>query len=155
RMMIIVDVDGLRPEALGKLMQGSRQGFYKGRVWEAIWSRLVATLKNDPDLRKLEEDAEAEVAELEAGDQKVKEALDSLIEAHHQYADHVIPGAGAEGGDFGNDAALGAATPIDGRVVSVKPPSEGERADYPVLKADCSSLWLKPAEERTVEISSE
>jgi len=43
RMMIIVDVDGLRPEYLGELMQGSRQHFYQGRVWEAISSRLIAT----------------------------------------------------------------------------------------------------------------
>ena len=27
RMMIAVDVDGLTPEAIGKMMQGSRQGF--------------------------------------------------------------------------------------------------------------------------------
>src|ERR1700730_10230261 len=30
RMMIVVDVDGLRQEAIGKMMQGSRQGFYRG-----------------------------------------------------------------------------------------------------------------------------
>jgi hypothetical protein len=155
RMMIMVDVDGLLPEALGELVQGSRQSFYKGRVWEALWSRLVATLKNDPDLRKLEEDAEAEVAELEAGDQKVKEALDTLIDAHHEYADHVIPGIGAEAGDLGNVPFFGAAMPTKGAVVSLKPPAEGEQADYPVLKADASSLWLQPGHERTLKISSE
>jgi hypothetical protein len=32
RMMIAIDVDGLAPEAIGKMMQGSRQGFYKGHI---------------------------------------------------------------------------------------------------------------------------
>src|SRR4051794_3743877 len=32
RMMIIVDVDGLTPEAIGRLIQGSRQQFYKGDI---------------------------------------------------------------------------------------------------------------------------
>jgi len=155
RMMVMVDVDGLRPEALGELMQGSRQTFYKGRVWEALWSRLIATLKNDPDLKKLEEDAEAEVAELEAGDQKVKEALDTLIEAHHQYADHVVAGPGGEPGDIGRDPALGAATPVNGNLVSLKLPSEGNIGEYPVLTADAASVWLKPNEERTILVSSE
>ena len=36
RMMIMVDVDGLAPEAIGRLMQGSRQTFYRGAVREAI-----------------------------------------------------------------------------------------------------------------------
>lgn len=155
RLMVMVDVDGLLPEALGDLMQGSRQTFYKGRVWEALWSRMVATLKNDPDLRKLEEEAEAEVGQLEAGDHKVKEALDTLIEAHHQHADHVIPGTGGEGGDLGNDPAFGVAKPTSGDVVSLKHPTEGEQAEYPVLKADATSLWLKPNEERTLAITSE
>jgi hypothetical protein len=86
RMMIIVDVDGLRPEALGKLMQGSRQSFYKGEVWDAVLRRLVATLKNDPELRQFEREAEAEVASLQGGDEKVREALDALIESHHKQA---------------------------------------------------------------------
>jgi hypothetical protein len=155
RMMVLVDVDGLRPEVLGDLMQGSRQTFYKGRAWEALWSRLVATLKNDPDLKKLEEDAEAEVAELEAGDQKVKEALDTLIEAHHQYADHVVAGQGGEAGDIGSDPAFGAAKPTGGNLVSFKTPSEGDPGAYPVLTAGGGSVWLKPNEERELLISSE
>jgi hypothetical protein len=57
RMMIAIDVDGLAPEAIGKMMQGSRQGFYRGHIWEAITKRIIATLKNDPDLVRLEEEA--------------------------------------------------------------------------------------------------
>ena len=80
RMMIMVDVDGLAPEAIGRLMQGSRQGFYRGAVFEAITKRIIATLKDDPDLLRLEEEAEEAVSELSAGDEKVKQTLDQLIE---------------------------------------------------------------------------
>ena len=58
RMMIAVDVDGLTPEAIGKMMQGSRQGFYRGDIRNAMMKRIAATLKEDPDLLRLEEEAE-------------------------------------------------------------------------------------------------
>jgi hypothetical protein len=156
RMMIIVDVDGLKPEYLGELMQGSRQHFYQGRVWEAISSRLISTLKGDPDLQKLEEEAEAEVAELEAGDQKVKEALDTLIEAHHQYADHVSKGSGLEPGSQDAEALLGTAPPVPASLVSLLDPDQGEPSDYPVLisNPDTTSLWLKPGIERSLVITA-
>jgi hypothetical protein len=157
RMMIIVEVDGLHQEYLGELMQGSRQHFYQGRVWEAISSRLSATLKGDPDLQKLEEEAEAEVAELEAGDQKVKEALDTLIEAHHQYADHVTKGSGLEPGNQDVEALLGSAPPVPESLVSLLNPDQGEPSDYPVLVStpDTTSLWLKPGIERTLTIGAQ
>src|SRR4029077_10227328 len=156
RMIVIVDVDGLRPEALGELMQGSRQGFYKGSIWEAIFGRLVATLKGDPDLQKFEEEAEAEVAELQAGDQKVKEALDTLIESHHQYADHVVAGIGAESGMDDAEAALGVSRPISDSLVQLLSPDHGETSEYPVLVAspETSSLWLKPGVEKLLAITS-
>ncbi len=157
RMIIIVEVDGLRPEALGELMQGSRQGFYKGSVWEAISSRLIATLKEDPEIQKFEEEAEAEVARLEAGDQKVKEALDTLIEAHHHYSDHATSGpGGAEFGAQDTDTVLGAGKPMTDRLVSLLSPDTGSPSDYPVLtsKPDTTSMWIKPEEERSVSISS-
>jgi len=156
RMIVIVDVDGLHPEALGELMQGSRQGFYKGRVWEAIFNRLIATLKGDPELQKLEEEAEAEVAELQAGDQKVKELLDTLIESHHHYSDHVVPGIGEESGREVAHAALGSAKPVTDSLVALLSPEEGEPSEYPVLvsKPDTSSLALKPGVERSLLITS-
>ena len=52
RMMIVIDVDGLTPEAIGKMMQGSRQGFYRGDIWNAMIKRVVASLKKDPDLKR-------------------------------------------------------------------------------------------------------
>jgi hypothetical protein len=75
RMMIAVDVDGLTPEAIGKMMQGSRQAFYRGDIWNAMMKRIAATLKEDPDLLRLEEEAEEQVSELKAGDEKVKQTL--------------------------------------------------------------------------------
>jgi hypothetical protein len=157
RMMVIVDVDGMRPEALGELMQGSRQGFYRGRAWDAIHGRLIATLKADPELQKFEEEAEAQVSELQAGDQKVKDALDTLIESHHQYADHVVLGKGNEPGLQDADDVLGGAAIVPEPLVSLLSEDQGQPSDYPVLVADpdTTSLWLKPGIERTLIITSE
>lgn len=157
RMIVIVDVDGLRPEALGDLMQGSRQGFYKGSVWESISTRLIATLKEDPEIQQFEDEAEAEVARLEAGDQKVKEALDSLIEAHHHYADHATTGPG--GGEFGaqaTDATMGAGASAESELVSFLSPDKGLPSEYPVLtsRPDVTSLVLRPNEERVVTVAA-
>src|ERR1051326_2565503 len=49
RMMIIVDLDGLSNDAMRSLMQGSRQGLYKGEIWDAILARIIRTLKSDPE----------------------------------------------------------------------------------------------------------
>ena len=95
RMMIIVDVDLLTPEALGKLTQGSRQGFYRGNIFDAITKRLVSTLKGDPDLERLEQEAEEEVSDLKAGDEKVKHTLDQLIDSHDDHAIRMAEGIGA------------------------------------------------------------
>src|SRR5574341_419052 len=92
RMIVVVDCDGLKPEAIAELMQGSRNQFYEGQVYAALESRLLATLKGDPDLRRLEEQAEDEIANLQAGDEAVKAALDQLIEAHHEASAHVTHG---------------------------------------------------------------
>jgi hypothetical protein len=103
RMIIAVDVDGLTPEAIGKLMQGSRQGFYRGDIWNAMIKRIVASLKNDSDLLRLEEEAEEQVSELKAGDEKVKQTLDQLIESHHEHGWHASDGAGASGDGQGDE----------------------------------------------------
>jgi hypothetical protein len=88
RMLIIVDVDGLKPHAVAKLMTGGRNQFYEGEVYDALRRRVIATLKGDPELQALEEEAESEVASLRAGDEVVKAALDQLIESHHDAAGH-------------------------------------------------------------------
>jgi hypothetical protein len=156
RMMIAVDVDGLSPEAIGELMQGSRQGFFKGSAWEAIIRRLVATLKDDPDLVRLEEEAEQQISELRSGDEKVKEALDQLIDDHHDKGQHIVTGGLGAGGDSKSDDMFGFTTVRKGEVVSLVPPDHGAPADLPVLttKPDANSIRLKPDEERTFHLKS-
>ncbi len=155
RMMIVVDVDGLTPEALGKLMQGNRQDFYKGEIWDAMLRELVATLKDDPDLDRLEEAAEEEVSELQAGDEKVKHTLDQLIDSHHEHGLHVAVGAGISG-SADSDENLGIQTVNTDGVVSLLPPSEGVSADYPVLVSQpaSSQVRLRPNQEREIVVKS-
>jgi len=76
--MIIATLDGLKPEALADIMQGSREHFYPGVVHGAIVGRLTATLRKDPDLEELEAEAERQISELRSGDAAVKNALDQL-----------------------------------------------------------------------------
>lgn len=155
RMMIIVDVDGLAPEALGKLMQGSRQSFYRGEVFEAITKRVAATLKGDPDLERLEQEAEEEVSELKAGDEKVKHTLDQLIDAHHAHGMHFSEGAGATG-DNDSDENLGIKAVTRDGVVSLLPPTEEIASEYPVLISQPAGSFvrLRPNQEREISIKS-
>ena len=99
RMIVVVDCDGLKPEAIANLMQGSRHQFFEGNVYFDLESRVLLTLKGDPDLRRLEEEAEDDISSLEAGDEAVKAALDQLIEAHHEAASHISVGENQPGGD--------------------------------------------------------
>lgn len=155
RMMIIVDVDALTPEAIGKLMQGSRQEFYRGNVFEAITKRLVATLKGDPDLERLEQEAEEEVSELKAGDEKVKHTLDKLIDSHHEQAIRIAEGHGAQGIE-GTDENLGLRTETRDGVVLLLQSDEGLPAEYPVLISQPASSYvrLKPKEKREISLKS-
>jgi len=97
RMIVIVDVDGMKPEAIADLMQGSRNQFYEGKVYEAISSRVIATLKGDPDLIRLEAEAEEEIYELKSGDEVVKRALDKLIDEHHNMSKRIAEGSSEVG----------------------------------------------------------
>jgi hypothetical protein len=156
RMIIMIDVDGLAPEAIGRLMQGSRQGFYKGAVREAILRRIVATLKHDPDLIRLEEEAEEAVSELSAGDEKVKQTLDQLIDAHHDKGHAFAQGAGSSAGDSQNTDDLGFKTITKNGVVTLLPPDTGQAADYPVLMSQPASsiIRLRPNQPREIGIKS-
>src|SRR5260370_886733 len=80
RMIVVVDCDGLKPEAIAHLMQGSRHQFFEGNVYFALESRVVATLKGDPDLRRLEEEAEDDISSLQAGADAGIADLDPLIQ---------------------------------------------------------------------------
>jgi hypothetical protein len=156
RMMIIVDVDTLEPDPLNEMMQSNRQSFFKGAVWAAVMARLTATLKGDPDLKRFEEEAEAQITELQAGDEKVKEALDSLIDSHHSEADHISPGDGGvpgieQGGQLNKDAK----SPI--KVVSLATQDKGLAATAPVIRTRprVTTLRLSPGEKRQVTIESD
>lgn len=153
RTMIVVDVDGLAAEAIGELVQGSRQGFYRGSVYFAIVDRIVTVLKKDPDLCRLEADAEQQIAELRAGDEAVRRKLDLLIEGHHAAATRSLPGdstKGAHGGMHGQSSLE-----FNERDVVVHADATvGEPADGPVIIAEPANemIRLYPGEERTINI---
>lgn len=155
RMIVVVDCDGLRPEATADLMQGSRFQFCEGTVYAALEQRVVATLKGDPDLRQLEEEAEDDISSLQAGDEAVTHALDQLIEAHHDAGAHVDHGQNQAGDATRDDGATGTLiqtkpTVIDGDQTI------GTAATDPVLllRPDVATLRLKPNEIRKFLIHS-
>ena len=149
RMLVIVDCDGLRPEATARLMQGSRHGFLEGTVYSALESRVIATLKNDPDLRRLEEEAEDDISNLQAGDEAVKAALDQLIEAHHEAAPHVGHGH-AQAGDVSRQDGVSGSLVQTQEVVIEGESSLGVTGSEPVLllRPDTATIRLKPNDTR-------
>lgn len=155
RMMIMVDVDGLAPEAITRLMQGSRQTFYRGAVREAITKRIIATLKDDPDLIRLEQEAEEAVSELAAGDEKVKQTLNQLIESHHDKGHSLVEGMGSAG-DTHNGDELGFKTINKGGVVTLLPPDIGQASEYPVLTSQpaASIIRLRPNTPREIAVKA-
>ena len=155
RTMIVIDVDGLAPEAVAQLVQGSRQGFFKGEVYAAILDRVEAVLKKDPDLVRLEEDAEQKIAELKSGDETVRRKLDDLIQGHHVAGQHLLPGDGAKGNQGGAVGQLG--TELKNRdVVFQAMPDVGDPAVEPVLvaKPESDVLRMHPDEDREMTIRS-
>ncbi len=149
RMIVVVDCDGLKPEAIAQLMQGSRHQFFEGTVYSALESRLMATLKGDPDLRRLEEEAEDEISSLEAGDEAVKAALDQLIEEHHDAAMHTRHGH-VQGGEASRAEGVSGTLTQTQDVVVVADSSVGVAATEPVLKLrpDVATIRIKPDEAR-------
>lgn len=130
RMIIVVDLDGLTARAIAEVIQGSRSGFYEGKVYHRIQERLISTLKSDPDLLELEEEAEEELSQLQVGDAAVQEALDQLIHDHFEGGDHTAEGPGGAAGK------QGLTVKDKGKKIQlevVKPASEGAPASYPVL----------------------
>jgi hypothetical protein len=151
RTMVIVELDGLAPEAIAEVVQGSRQGLYKGNVLHAIRERIVATLKSDPDLKRLQAEAEQKIAELEAGDEAVKTKLDQLIEEHHATASHPT-GGGQEPGALSGVEPLAPGEPRPQDVVVGALPDVGEPGIEPVLLTEppTTLIRLRPQSERTL-----
>jgi hypothetical protein len=153
RTMIIVTLDGLKPEALADIMQGSREHFYPGTVHGAIVGRLTATLRKDPDLEELEAEAERQISELRSGDVAVKNALDQLIQDHHTHGDHAYEGAGEKGvaddeSGFGENRGQ--------EVVRDPKSNAGVPTEGPYLSSDhvSSKIRLVPGEQFTVKIGT-
>jgi hypothetical protein len=149
RMIVVVDCDGLKPEAIAQLMQGSRFQFLEGTVYFALESRVLATLKGDPDLRRLEEEAEDDISSLQAGDEAVKAALDQLIEAHHDAATHLTHGHVEPGEATRGDAPDGPLIQSRSAVIEADT-SIGTTGSDPVLgiRPDVATIRLKPHEPR-------
>jgi hypothetical protein len=149
RMIVVVDCDGLKPDAIAHLMQGSRHQFFEGTVYSALESRVIATLKGDPDLRRLEEEAEDDISSLEAGDEAVKSTLDQLIEAHHEAAAHPTHGHN-EGGEATRAEGASGTLPQTQDVVIPGDSSVGLPATDPVLnlRPDVATIRLKPNDPR-------
>lgn len=155
RMVVVVDCDGLKPDAIAHLMQGSRHQFFEGAVYSALETRVIATLKGDPDLRRLEEEAEDEISSLEAGDEAVKMTLDQLIESHHEAASHPTHGH-YQGGDASRAEGLTGSLTQTQDVVILGDSSVGIAASDPVLnmRPDVATIRLKPNEGRRYLIHS-
>ncbi len=152
RTLIIVDLDGLKNEAIAEIMQGSRQGFYQGTVYSAISKRLIATLKKDPDLDQLQKEAEQNLLEMKAADENVKNKLDQLIEGHHAAAE--ADGAGV-GDATGTQAAAGLhfTDSVGRRTVVVKAgPNVGEAADLPVLVTNPNMVAVRMHPDESVRL---
>lgn len=149
RMIVVVDCDGLKPRPIAELMRGHRLQFYEGTVFCALENRIIATLKGDPDLRRLEEETEDEISSLKAGDEAVKVALDQLIDAHHDSATRVKHGAVQPGQETRLDGSSGPITQTQ-PVVIEGDQNLGVTATDPVLqlRPDTITMRLKPNEPR-------
>jgi hypothetical protein len=154
RTMIIATLDGLKPEALADIMQGSREHFYPGVVYGAIVGRLTATLRKDPDLEELEAEAERQISELRSGDTAVKNALDQLIEDHHAHGDHPYEGIGESGPVTSTGGGFGE---INSQNVVVDPSvATGAPTEGPYLLSDHASpkIRLIPDEEVSIKVQT-
>lgn len=151
RMLLIIDVDSMRPEAIAQLMQGSRHQFYEGEVYAALTRRLIDVLKADPDLINLEDEAEQEILSLKTGDEVVRQALDELIDAHHEHGDHTVHGSLQPGSDTRNEYMPG------GLKQTITTVLESDNRDWtevqpPILAVlpDTMAIRLHPGEDKTV-----
>jgi hypothetical protein len=146
RMIVVVDLDDLKPEAISELMQGSRQAFYQGNVYGAISRKLIKTLRKDPDLEKIQEDAQQSLLEMKTADEAVKNKLDKLIDGFHAAAAATGPGGGAPEGTTTSAGPLFGNNTTTGDVVTVAAPGTGLAADRPVIIPDppTASVRLTP-----------
>ena len=153
RMLVVVDLDELKPEAIAEIMQGSRQGFYQGSVYGAISKKLVKTLRKDPDLERLQEEAQQSLLEMKAADASVKGKLDQLIDGFHASAPPSGPGGGGHGVDTAAGPLFGAKT-TNGDVVVMAKDGTGQADELPVIVPEppTASIRLTPNNSATVNV---
>jgi hypothetical protein len=84
----------------------------------------------------------------------VREALDQLIDSHHDNSTRLAVGGGSNGESDGQE--LGLRSISKGDVVSLLPPEHGKAADYPVLQSQpaSSNIRLRPDQEREISVKS-
>lgn len=154
RTMVVIDLDGLTESAMSEIMQGSRQGLYQSKVYAAIRTRIIQTLKSNPELKQLQVDAEQKALDMKAGDAAVKTKLNQLIEGHHATAPADGPGndgggvTEVPGGRFGDVLRQQPVVVMGGT---------GEQADLPVLVTDplINGVRLRAGESKEVVIVSQ
>jgi hypothetical protein len=107
-------------------------------------------------LRALFGNVTVPVSELSAGDEKVKQTLDQLIDSHHDKGHNFAEGSGASAGDSKDGDELGFKTVNKAGVVTLLPPDTGQAADYPVLMSQPASsiIRLRPNQPREIGIRS-
>ncbi|MGD0653841.1 MAG: hypothetical protein ABSA16_05815 [Thermoguttaceae bacterium] len=79
RMIVIVDCDGLKPEATAELMGGRTGEFRECPVYTALRATVLRSLANDHDLRRVNDASKAAVAKLSHADPEVYAMFESLI----------------------------------------------------------------------------
>jgi hypothetical protein len=155
RTMISVNLDGLATHAMAEIIMGSRQGLFESKVYFAIRDRIIKTLKSDPELKKLQLDAEQKVLEMDGGDDAVRNKLDQLIEGHHAVADADGPGTDGTGPDSAQGTLFGE-KPSDQSVVVMGRAKVGEAGEFPVLVTHprIAAVRLHPGEPKSIVITS-
>ena len=122
-----------------------------------MMKRVAATLKEDSDLLRLEEEAEEQVSEVKAGDEKVKQTLDQLIDFLLLNMAGTPPREGAGKLPATTSGRRAWLQDAGQRRCSVPlPPHKGQAAEYPVLFSQpaSSSIRLRPNQPREISIKS-
>jgi len=153
RTMVIVDLDGLAMHAMAEIIQGSRQGLFESKVYFTIRDRIIQTLKTDPQLKKLQIEAEQKILEMETGDEAVKSKLDQLIEGHHAAAHTDGPGNG-DAGLHSTEAPHFSVGAKSQDVVVMGQPSLGQDGELPVLTTDprIGAVRMHPGQSKAATI---
>jgi hypothetical protein len=150
RTLVIIEMDGLSQVALDELLKGDRAGLFQGEMFYTVRKRVADTLKKDPDLLRLEEEAEEQVAELDSGTEAINKRLDELIEAGlNKENPEPIDGEPKPGTPLTLD--LGDSKP---QTVVVAAAGAGEALLPALVGSGPNTLRLRPDGERSFEVTS-